>query len=139
MGNHGVQYVQNIHRFRPISLSFDLEHRKHKIFDVFLSCFIAFVISLVLPSPVDEILFNLFLHIIHLKSRGADGDGREADVGHWFGSALQRGHHLARWNQSRSKQSPVQIQNVLCHFYCNVIRIRKSRPAHLSTESRCSR
>ena len=44
--------------------------------------------------PLDKILCQFSLHIVHVQSRGTDGDGREVKVSNWLGCTLQGGHHL---------------------------------------------
>ena len=73
-----------------LRISLDLEDFEHEIFHILPGR----LVSLVLEHPLCKVLLNLFLHIAHVETRTADGEGGERNLSHRLGRALQRGHHL---------------------------------------------
>ena len=71
-------------------LRFDLEDFEHEIFDILSRR----LLSLVLQPPPSKVLLNLFLHVAHVETRTADGEGGKRDLSHRLGRVLQSGHHL---------------------------------------------
>ena len=89
--DHGVEDVKNAQRLR-----FDLKGFLHVLLDViFQSLPFSFILFLIGP-PLDKILCQFSLHIVHVQSRGTDGDSREVKVSNWLGCALQCGHYLCK-------------------------------------------
>ena len=78
-----------MHRIFLLGLSFDLESGKHVIFNILFGCS-----PLILISPPNKVLLNIFLHIDHVETRTADSDGRKLNLSDWFGRVLQGGNHL---------------------------------------------
>ena len=71
-------------------LRFDLEDCEHEIFDILSRR----LLSLVLQPPLSKVLHNLLLHIAHVETRAANGEGRKGHLSHRLGCVLQSGDHF---------------------------------------------
>ena len=77
-GYHCVKDVQNVDFLFPPSLvGLDLKLLLHEVSHVLLELLLACLASLVLCSPIPEVLDQLPLHIAHVDSRPTDGQSRE--------------------------------------------------------------